>query len=122
MCITEPNSSYSSYLDSDRDTWSGMRVARRHLQVTMEESLKKSVAKIEGLLKENARVSSPDFPPRPLRSSVPHAFGRKSITLHHEKLHLPTFEGKAFPHKFEAFGKPPVKDLAAQPTPGEMLS
>jgi len=94
----------------------------RHLQVTMEESLKKSVAKIEGLLKENARVSSPDFPPRPLRSSVPHAFGRKSITLHHEKLHLPTFEGKAFPHKFEAFGKPPVKDLAAQPTPGEMLS
>ena len=57
-----------------------MRVARRHLQATMEESLKKSVAKIEGLLKENARVSSPDFPPRPLRSSVPHAFGRKSIT------------------------------------------
>ncbi|CAE7244974.1 dis3l2 [Symbiodinium sp. CCMP2592] len=94
----------------------------RYLHASMEESLKRSVAKIEGLLKENARVSSgPEFPPaaaRPLRSSVPHAFGRKSITLHHEKLHLPTFEGKQFPHKFEALGKPPVKDLAAQPKPG----
>ncbi|CAE7221120.1 dis32, partial [Symbiodinium sp. CCMP2456] len=58
----------------------------RYLQATMEESLKKSVAKIEGLLKENARVSSPDFPPRP--------------------------PSKEFPHKFEALGKPPVKDLA----------
>ncbi|CAE7947479.1 dis3l2 [Symbiodinium sp. KB8] len=91
----------------------------RHLQASMEESLKRSVAKIEGLLKENACVSSPDFGPRPLRSSVPHAFGRKSITLHHEKVHLPTFEGRHFPHKFEALGQPPVKDLVAQPKPGE---
>ena len=96
-----------------------MSLARRHLQASMEESLKRSVAKIEGLLKENACVSSPDFGPRPLRSSVPHAFGRKSITLHHEKVHLPTFEGRHFPHKFEALGQPPVKDLVAQPKPGE---
>ncbi|CAE7434458.1 dis3l2 [Symbiodinium pilosum] len=93
----------------------------RHMQVATEEALKRSVAKIEGLLHECTRGPSAfDEATKPLRSSLP-PLQRKSLTLHHDNKghHNPFFHtpfapsGRPNPWKDDRPGaRPSVQDLA----------